>query len=535
MSMGKSSLLTAVALAVIAFPIPEARPAGRPAPGPPQAAPSETDRLIFPDPRNEILVVRATGEKAGELPVGEILPAGDPLAAKVLEELRLPFNRSMIKLSQCSRNLSGRRDGPNVLFLSREEGGFPRHGLALREGGRVRAYPDLNYVDLVIDEPRLQAGELSIYAHELGHVMMMNVGPELPERGSALQHVSMGVTDPPTAFNEGWGEHFQRLAYEGVPKYRQTFLDGFGTQRGWKSLWHSTVDEDLRVEGVLRNIYVWRKAMPVDDPMAMPPAARVLLHHTSPLFDRTRLKSGSEMLACEGVLATLFYRLATSEVLRSSFAPAPFYRPFLLAPLPEGIAPRDLFTPLENAMLKAYRAWEGMKGGPSAGPGRPSAPFLDFVDAWIRAVPADREELIRIVLETTAGRTADPAPGRLLEKAALSGLVGDYFVFKPALADYDKAMAELSAGVLAGQIKLGAALGPEIWIENPAVKVRTVLWGAEEKALKIDLNTCSAWDLTTFPGITLDRARTIIEERDKTGFFASLEAARKAGFAPFTR
>jgi len=220
------------------------------------------DKLVFPDPENEIWVVKEIPGK-GELPIGERLPAGDPLAAKILAELRLPFHHSVIKLSQCSRNLAGRKSGPNVLFLSTNEGGFPRHGLAIRDGNGIRDYPDLNYVDLVIDEKRLAAGELSIYSHELGHVMMMNIGPGLPERQSVKQHVSMGVTDDTMAFNEGWGEHFQRLAYAAVPKYAKAFADAFDGRRGARTLWHSLVDEELRIDGVLQNLYILQKALPV--------------------------------------------------------------------------------------------------------------------------------------------------------------------------------------------------------------------------------------------------------------------------------
>ncbi len=494
--------------------------------------------LVFPDPAREVRVIRRVEGKSGDLPVGKVLPDDDPLAAKILEELRLPYHHSVVRLAQCSRNLSGRKDGPNALFLSSEEGGFPRHGLAVREGGAVRPYPDLNYVDLVLDEKRVAAGELSIYSHELGHVMMMNVGPSLPERRTVLQHVGMGITDPSTAFNEGWGAHFQRLTIEAVPKYRQAFVDGFGRARGARTLWHSLVDEDLRVEGVLRNLFIWRKALPAADPMTVEPARRILLEHTSPLFDRTRLKNGNQMLACEGVLATLFYRIATSPALRENYAPAAFYRPFLLGDLPPGVSPRDVFSPFENVMLKSFRAWEGMKGagGGERATDTAKPPFPAFVDAWARAVPSDREELLRILLETTAGRTADPGPGRLLEKAAPPALVGDYFAFRPALDEYEKALAGLTARVLSGEVDPGAALGPEIWVENPGVKVRRVLWSDEElNPLRLDLNTCSEWDLTTFPGIPPERARSIVAARDKAGFFRTIEEAKAAGFIPPAR
>jgi hypothetical protein len=495
-----------------------------------QTAPAwDLNKLVFPDPADEIWIVKQI-PSPGDMPLGQRLSERDPLTAKILAELRLPFHHSVIKLSQCSRNLAKRKPGPNVLLLSENEGGFPRHGLAIREGIEIREYPDLNYVDLVIDEKRLAAGELSIYSHELGHVMMMNIGPGLPERESVKPHVSMGVTDYPMAFNEGWGEHFQRLVFDAVPAYQKSFLEGFDYRRGARSLWHSRIDEDLRIDGLLRNIYIWQKTLPVEDPTAFTPEQQVLLEHTSPLFNRTRLKNGQQMLACEGVLATLFYRIDSSPILQAHYERAEFYEPFLLAPIPAGIKPQDIFTPFENVILKNFWVWSRMKER-DAGDGK-KPPFLAFIEEWGRAFPQDREELLSIFLATTAGRTASVEAGRLLEKAALAGIIGDYFEgFNPAVAAYEKSLASLTANVLSGGLDLGAVLGPEIWVQNKASLIRTTLWIDEnKKPLRINLNTCTVWDLMTFPAITADKARRIIAARDKTGFFGSLEDAQRAGF-----
>lgn len=99
------------------------------------------------------------------------------------------------------------------------------------------------------------------------------------------------------------------------------------------------------------------------------------------------------------------------------------------------------------------------------------------------------------------------------------------------MADYSKALSALTADVLSGKLDLAAALGPEIWVENKDFTIRTVLWSAEDKSpLRINLNTCSRGELMTFPGITAAKAREILAARDKAGFFASMDAARRAGF-----
>jgi hypothetical protein len=488
----------------------------------------EVDKLVFPDPKEEIWVVRSTPAKAG-LPLGIRLSVSDPFARKVLAELGLPYHRSVIKLNQCSRNFSNNKFGPNVLYLSENQGGFPRHGLAILEGKQVHEFPSLNYVDLVLDEKSLADGELSIYSHELGHVMMMNIWDSFPERESVKQHVSMGVTDYSLAFSEGWGEHFQRLAYEGIPAYQKNFQDGFGYKRNARSLWHSSIDEELRIDGVVQNIYIWQKVMPFEDLSSFAPEQLVLLEHTSPVFNRTRLKNGQQMLSCEGVLATLFYRLDSNPVLRNNYVEPAFYERFLLSRIPAGLKPQDIFSPFENVFLKNFWVWSQIKDKVGAG----TVLFLEFLKEWGHAFPRDREEIWNVFVSTTVGKTLSAEPGGLYEQAALLGMIGDYQRFMPASDGFKKSLAEWTAKALSGAVEGDANLGPEIWVENKHFQIRTTLWSEEEKKpLRINLNTCSRYDLMTFPGIDPERARKIIETREKMGFFRSLEEAKKSGFDP---
>ena len=56
----------------------------------------------------------------------------------------------------------------------------------------------------------------------------------------------------------------------------------------------------------------------------------ILLEHTSPTFDRTRLRNAQQMLSCEGAIATLFYRISSNAVLQDNFLPREFYKRLLL-------------------------------------------------------------------------------------------------------------------------------------------------------------------------------------------------------------
>ncbi len=224
------------------------------------------DHLIFPDTTERIILVKArkSVDKSENLS-GSELKKELPTSQKIMRELNYPFHQSVIRLNQCSRNLSGNNDGPNVLFLSENQGGFPRQGIAIQSDDNLREYPKLNYVDLVISDNMFETGALDIYSHELGHVMMNNIWENFPKYISKKQHVSMGVTDYYKAFAEGWGIHFQRLAHDQIPLYQTGFAKTYNYDRTNK-LWHSNVDENLRINAVLTNDYIHRKLLPQYNP-----------------------------------------------------------------------------------------------------------------------------------------------------------------------------------------------------------------------------------------------------------------------------
>jgi hypothetical protein len=492
--------------------------------GPGILAPEKGSRYIYPDPRNTILIVREAPPQ-GNLITGE--PAGgDPLALKILRELEEPFHRSVIKLSQCSRNLAGNTDGPNVLYLSTSEGGFPRHGLTLKTKDTLREYPRLNYVDLVVDEERLRNGALMIFSHELGHVMMANIWEDFPGGRSPKQHVSMGITDYWMALSEGWGEHFQRLALDQIPDYQRIYREGFDYTR-MNRLWHSKVDEDLRLSGVLRNEYICQKLLPGIDTAGLSLEEMILTEHTSPVFDPPRLKNAQQMLSCEGVIATLFYRIQTDSVLQHNWLQPEFYGHFLLSPAPAGVGPQDIFTPFENVMLKNFWVFRQIRGRVTSA----STVFTEFIKEWGASFPDDREEIIKLFLMTTAGRTVTNELAEAYSRMARSGMVGDIENFRAFSSAFIEAYDRLKKRVLAGELALDSNVGPELWVANPSFSIRTTLWVKEEKKpLEVNLNTASLYELASFPGIGLENALKITKERDRLGYFRSFEEAKTHGW-----
>ncbi len=487
----------------------------------------DSTSLIFPDPTEKIYMVQAVGKGDGLL-IGEKLSKDSPLAKKIMEQLDLPYHRSMIKLSQCARNLAADRKGPNVLFLSQTEGGFPRQGLILKQKEKSEKFPDLYYVDLVLDEERVDRGELDIYSHELGHVMMLNVmGDEIPDSRSTKQHVSMGITDYSIAFFEGWGIHFQRLAIDHVPFYQKTNKDALDYSRGYARAWHSNIDQSLRLNGVLENTYIHDKLLPGVDRSSLDLEELILLEHTSPLFDRTRLRNAQQMLSSEGVLATLFYRINTDEVLQNNYREKAFYSPFLLRPIPADASAQDIFTPLENIFLKNFYVWDKIKDrlNPEI------SPLIEFIQEWGRSFPEDREEITKLFIMTTVGKTVTQDLGKTYETMSYHGMTGDYQRYRELAAQFREKASSLIQKVLDGELSLDANVGPQIWVENKDFLIRTTLWNPEnKKPLSINLNTASIYDLASFSEMGLDKAKELIKKRDELGYFTSLEQINNLGF-----
>lgn len=487
----------------------------------------DPEHLIFPDPGEKIVTVRAAG-KSGNLLMGEKVNNEDPLAKKILEQLDFPYHRSMIKMAQCARNLAKNKEGPNVLFLSKTEGGFPRRGLILKQGESVENYPGLYYVDLVLDEQRVSQGEMDIYSHELGHVMMLNImGDEIPDSRSTKQHVSMGITDYSIAFFEGWGIHFQRLAFDHVLFYRRTYQDALDYSRSFARAWHSSIDQSLRLNGVAENDYIHCKLMPGVDPSTLDLEELILLEHTSPVFDRTRLKNAQQMLSCEGVLATLFYRINSNTVLQNRYQDNAFYNRFLLRPIPAGITAEETFTPMENVFLKNFAVWDNIKGKLKF----ESSPAIEFIQEWCRFFPEDREEILKLFILTTMGKTVTQDLGKTYEDMSYHGMIGDYQRYRELAGQFREEASILTQKVLKGESALDANVGPQIWVVNKDFLIRTTLWNPDrKKPLSFNLNTASAYELASFPKIGLTGAKEFIKKREERGYFSSLQQVKKLGF-----
>jgi hypothetical protein len=142
------------------------------------------------------------------------------------------------------------------------------------------------------------------------------------------------------------------------------------------------------------------------------------------------LRPPSELLADPRVAATVIYRLAQQRTVAQAVAAPETYIPFVVGPLPEGVSGAAVLGPIRNFQAKLFTAW-----GRGVLAGRPPRDIVDLVEAYTRAFPSERSEVLRVFLVTTYLGTVKPGGmSRQPERA------------EEALAEVGTVLAEVVAG-----------------------------------------------------------------------------------------
>ncbi|MFL6603860.1 MAG: hypothetical protein ACJ8R9_21380 [Steroidobacteraceae bacterium] len=374
-----------------------------------------------------------------------------------------------LKLDEQAQRAAGQAVQPTWLMLTDEDGGFAKRGFWLRESGGDR-FVDQPYVALVVDAGSVADGSFEeIFAHELGHVLLRRLIPRLPAGMSRLPHGSLTVTDEPTAFDEGFAIHFQPLSrILTVNAALKAHDDGLG-DKPFTSLWQSNVDGTLRVDGVRRNWFIHRQLLPPGDDDA---AAR---RANSSAFDVGALKNGNQMMASEGVAATLFYRT--------------------LAPHPSVARYVSLFRALKHLNPRDLQ---------------PDSHLLPLLaQSWIAIDPQQGARFARILVETTYGATVESALPRATTALAQVGRIGGQEVFVQQLKSVRAQMGAITGRVEREPATLSAALGPALWL-------------ATSQSLILNVNTAETEQFFALDPSLADWAEKIVVEREARGPYGSL-------------
>jgi hypothetical protein len=431
--------------------------------------------VLVPVRQGEEIMTRP-GPGGGPMPVFQ--PAPDSaLFRGLIRESRRGTVAFVLQLDEQAQHVSGQTAQPTWLLLTEEEGGFARRGFWLRERGTDR-FVDQPYVALVVDPDSVADGSFEeIFAHETGHVLLRRLLPRLPAGMSRLNHGSLTVTDDPTAFDEGFAIHFQAVSRLLTVNTALKAHDAGLGEKPFTPLWQSNVDGTLRIDGVRRNWFVHRQLLPpgLDDA-----AAR---RANSSAFDVGALKNGNQMMASEGVVATVFYRAMAPDLALARY-------------------------------VSLFRAMRQLNNEDLL----PDSPLLPLLTrTWMRTDPRPGARFAKSFVETTYGATIDRALPQATMVLAQIGRLGKQQAFVEHLKPARAQMAELIEKITRQSDSLTAALGPALWIAT-----------AEPQAL--NLNTAETDQLAALDGFLAEWAEKIVAERDSQGPYGSLsDLVRRAG------
>lgn len=385
----------------------------------------------------------------------------------------------------------------------------PLRGLCLMDGDREVKKEKLFYIAFNTDWEQIDNGNFEeIFAHEYSHLWLYILGFDPNKMRSNVFHCVTSMTDPFTAFMEGLGNSLEIVSYQnGLEKIAQQKFD---------RLWDCALDitaflsyreTQLRYWIVPNNRLVYDRLVPemekYDDYVKLH-----LDYISSSAFLPERVRSGNQILASEGFISTLFYYLYREETFKNSFSGPEFYRQFNSSP--------EEISPLENLYLKILYAIARIDFKNT------EQPAIEFLKNYGSFFPREKDKLYRLFLELTHFTTVSYRARELFSNFYLTGRRAEIENFKARYKEIKEFKEETTKKVLAGELDLGAALYPSIWVENICCQIPPCPWMPKQKENFImDLNSASLIDLMS---LTLKKeAEKIIKKRSEQNGFVSLE------------
>lgn len=419
---------------------------------------------------------------------------------------------------------------PAFLFLSDREGGFPANSFWLEQpDGTLKEMRDVTFVDMMIDErdlvPRAIDGLEQIYAHELGHLIMAALAGPTPRRASNAIHFVTVRTDAWTAITEGWGEHFQPMGLDFssdarlrasrglvVPELERRWYGRFAREQAEGCVicpanlrflrWQGHGEQRMRDAPVRANHFIHQVGLPPSLMGEDRPAFEARMYRdVMPPGPGGALENASQMMASEGVIATLFYRLASDERLKNAYREAAFYEAFLQ---PDQVAelhrlgPQAVVSAAENIYLKMF---DVMHRSFTWG----NWPAIAFVSAYAKQFPGEASAVYDVFLDVTRGVTVDRAAHtRHVEPGYLAGL-------------RDR--------LLAGEITIDAAQARPLWMVSPGMTFGMGIFRyfAVPSPFTFDLNAADVADLRSVSHVSAPVAEAIVLARESRRAFSSVD------------
>lgn len=379
---------------------------------------------------------------------------------------------------------------------------------------KINAKENLLFIALATDWEYLNDGSLAgIFGHEYSHLWFLLLNFPSDRQTSNKFHCSTGITDPYTAFNEGFAEHLEIVSLDLAPELKESELHQDFWDNGMNiNAWLSYRDKQLRYHAVKNNRYVYRTATPDLD--EYPSYIDLhMAHITSSAFLPEKVKNGSQILASEGAMASVFYQIYNHPTFQNRYLPEEFYQQF-------GVS-KEVVNPVENLYLKIFYALA--QPNPTD-----RFPMIHFVESYGECFPEEKEELFTLFLEMTHYTTVSHEAAALFGenyRRGRRGLIEPYKDILQLVIDFKK---EVTQQVINGERPLDGALYPPLWVKNPDCVITPVPWVLDYHVeYELDLNTATVIDYLSFEGIDLEMGKKIVQDRTERKGFANFEEFKK--------
>ncbi len=474
------------------------------------------------------------------LPVYEVLPDSDPRVAAAHAALGAPPVRRLLLLLEGAkrRATAAPADLPaqswerarNAPFYLSVDGGlqeFGGVGFVLRQQDGDVVHELTPFVELVGTLEDLQSPYYAqSLVHEVSHALLGFAlaswmvpcarNREACGRTPSAFHDVQRPTQPLQAFNEGFAEHMEALAFleaPGLARYDYWLQPegAISAARGYAS------PRPRRLEMIVWNRAIFEPALIPEDVIARDgiAAAHRQYQNSQPIDDH-RLKTCREILSTEGAVASILVRLAVDHGLQE-------------APLPDevvaGFAPADAAAraawlqelgPTGPVHLRLLAVLMSLPGGPVDELGERGV--REVIESWLARFPDDEKRVKAILIATTLGTTASaPFADRLRTLLRSPAIVPPRDPNHRALRDAVTELADLAESTANAQ--LFAACGPPLWVHVDGHEL-CADFGPLCLPLEIDLNAASEMDLRLLPGVTAELARQLLAHRAARGYFS---------------
>ena len=380
-------------------------------------------------------------------------------------------------------------------------------GLILED---TNEFKDVGYLALYTNWDNIKdSGIESIFAHEYSHLWLYLLNFRPDKQLSNKFHDCTSITDNFTAFFEGLAIHFEIVSSD-LSKgelFREKALEQWDNALDINS-WLSYRGNQLRYFGTKNNRFVYNAL--VDDIEKYQNYQDLhIAHITSSLTSPYHIKSGSQMMASEGVVATFFFNLYANDLFKNQYLNKEFYQYFNIE--------ESKVTPFLNLYLKIIFVLSKIDFI------NEDYPLIAFIEAYGNAYSKEKSDLYKLFLDLTYYATISYDATSLFEELYQKGCRGIIEDYKKVLLKVRNFKKDIFNKLINNEITLKDGLYPNIWIKCKDQQINPVPWLDFLEQYVFDINTATEIDFLAFSKINLELSNQIINKRREIGGFKSID------------